>query len=152
MNEDNTIDQPETGGEPNPVEQPAGGNAEAARWRHKTRAAEAVIEALNTKLLAAQRQLVEQHVQDRIAGSALTDYWSRIPDMSVLMNDETGDLDLGKIDEHTTGLLEANPHLAVRGTGAPVTTAASNVTSDGKISDTKHEASWADVLREGAKG
>jgi hypothetical protein len=165
MSQDN-IEQPDVADEPGQAsdtpaddQPPAGGNAEAARWRHRTRAGEAVIDALSTKLEAAQRQLVEQHVQDRIAPSALPDFWNRTPLENLLGED--GDLDAEKIDENVTSVIEASPHLAPR--GAPATARASGVSGDGKAPGSRSgsvldpavdqpAASWSDVLREAAQG
>ncbi len=130
-------------------------NAEAAKWRHRAKdaangldAAKLLLDAHADQLAAVQRQVVSQHVASTFASA---DDFHRSTDLADLV-DETGAVDLAKVDDAAQRILAANPHYA-RGRDIPSAVPAAVVTTDTPPTHVPGGAkpSWSDVLNEGKK-
>lgn len=91
-------------------DEPEQGNHEAAKWRHKLRAAEAERDTLAERLTAMQRAEAE-----RLAGaqlSAADDLW-RLGDVDVTaLLDDDGHLDPERVTATVAAVLKSRPQLA----------------------------------------
>jgi hypothetical protein len=89
-------------------------HSEAARYRHRLRAAESELEATRERLAALQKSEVE-----RLAGAVLasgSDLWLAGAQLGGLL-DEAGHVDQDKVNEAAKGALADRPHWAPRPKG-----------------------------------
>ena len=97
------------------TEEPHGGNAEAAKYRRRARAAEIERDSLRDQLAAVQRAEVE-----RVAGATLADgadLWAAVDLDATLAED--GTVDPAKVRDAVRDLLTAHPHWARPGPVKP---------------------------------
>jgi hypothetical protein len=148
------------------AETPDSPNAEAAKWRHKARsaeeraaAAELAMEALNARIEASQKAIVNQSIAGKLVDAE--DFW-RDHSLAELLSD-TGDVDNDRIDAAVSALIEAHPHWAAAASSLPTPSASQVSGQPGGVGfppksvlDTHVQAtesrSWADIIQQGANG
>ncbi|MCK8645639.1 hypothetical protein [Mycobacterium colombiense] len=152
--EDAALQQESDGQEPRENE-PGSRNAEAARQRHRAKAAEdglsaarLVLDGYEAQVNALQKQIVDQHV---IAQFASPDDFHRNANLADLL-DEAGSVDFAKVDTAAQQILTANPHYR-RGAFMPAAAPATVVNSDKPTTFVPggQKPSWSDVFEQGKK-
>lgn len=102
-------------------------NREAAKYRHRAKAAEAERDRLTERLQVLQRAEVERLAAAHLADG--TDVWRDGAELASMLNDQ-GDIAADKVEATAKALLEAHRHWRKLAPAAPP---ASTVTSNGKI-------------------
>jgi hypothetical protein len=122
-------------------------NKEAARYRHRAKAAEAERDKLAERVVVMQRGEAE-----RLAASKLADPQDLWRDGAQLVDvlDDAGHLDPVKLDGLIGTVLGAHKHWARQ--QHPGAARASDVTSNGKIGGGDTSRSWAQVLNPEREG
>ncbi|VBA44356.1 hypothetical protein LAUMK136_05600 [Mycobacterium attenuatum] len=115
-------------------------NREAAKYRHRAKAAEAERDQLTERLTVLQRAEVERLASAHLADGA--DFWRDGAQLADML-DADGNIDPDKIAATATALLTAHGHWRKLGHPAPP---ASTVTSDGKIGGSRRP-SFVDAFR-----
>ena len=108
--------QPDPGTDPPETDPAHSANAEAAKHRHRAKAAEdardavkLVADAMAITNDALRNQIIEARVAPHIAPTALPEFMARI-DSSTVVNDQ-GAVDYGKLDAALAADLQAHPHV-----------------------------------------
>ncbi|WP_204081170.1 hypothetical protein [Mycobacterium riyadhense] len=102
-------------------------NREAAKYRHRAKAAEAERDRLTERLTVLQRAEVERLAAAKLADGQ--DVWRDGAELAGLL-DDNGDVDPSKVDHLITSLLDAHQHWRKLAPAAPP---ASTVTANDKI-------------------
>jgi hypothetical protein len=117
-------------------------NREAAKYRHRAKAAEAERDQLAERLQVLQRAEVQRRAAEHLADGA--DIWRDGATLEDLLTD-SGDIDPDKVSALAKGLVDAHRHWRKTAPAAPP---ASAVTSNGKIGGRADpEVTWEDVIK-----
>lgn len=142
---DGSADVPVPNGTPEPTanqpEERTPDDKEAARYRHRLRAAEGERDAV-----AARLEVMQRGEAERLAASKLADPQDLWRDGAALADvlDDAGHIDPAKLDAMIGTVLDAHKHWAKQ--THPAAAPASSVTANGKIHGGEAPKTWAQVL------
>lgn len=115
---------------------------EAAKWRRRTRDAEAQIETLTGRLAVVQRAQAEQIAAEHLADGA--DMWKDGATIEELLDDE-GNLDAEKVAELAAATAAQHPHWSKRTRRLPMKRSVGLASGASAPAD-RTKASWSSVL------